>query len=1222
MFGKKPKPAADRLVLDEDLIPDRRLVDTTEDRFDHEALARAVAEIAIAGETPINIALFGAWGSGKSSVYSMIAVHLNKLTGRKTAVVRYDAWKYGGKALKRNFIESVQDELNLTKDTDGPDLHETTEVSELKLARWLRRNWCALTLGVVVAIVVAGISLGLLGGAAVILASTPFRDALRDSIGPAGTVLGLALIALLVGPKALEGAVKKTPSTPPSDDDQFATRFNQLVATVRKVKSADRLVVFIDELDRCSPDDVVSTLIDLKTFLDQPDCVFIVAVDRDVIERSLRAVPQAKPVRDDEPYYATPGAFLDKIFQHQIALPPLRPRALTRFAYSLVEDQGGLWAEIRNQDAAKFEAVIFTLVPAHVSSPRRVKVLLNNFAANARIAQARNLAWIERTLELAVLTVLDTEFPSVAADLVKVPRLLEFIRGDSDPTSSDVTEVVARYQLRPTDETPSPNDDNRDSSRSPAGELLNDGVSTTPARDTLNRQLLMYLEKIRAGGIPDPKPDLFYLQHAGRAESRFDPKLGDMIDFASDTAPDVLVAAFDGKPSKVLAAAVPLIVAVGDDNFGPGRFLALESACRLVEQMDIAEVQTISREISPTVLAAAKSDMFRLQAIPGAVVLSLLTSSKPQIADIIGLAAANDTDGTLVERIANALPHAPTEESVVDICTLLASGYRWRTKPVHSALRTLPLEIALKLWSTVGDSLCDTIIELETETETASEAAAKSAAATATPTAASTPPAPAPAEDGPGRQRICELLDIAASRGDGEKLTSAIFTTLQQSTAKPLKKLVTELAKSTLEGLSDPTVVTTHVLTGLINADSQDWLTWSSLLPPNAKPAKEEIAASATEYLAGHLLPGIPVELDQTVLSAIPEICERIAHLAPNADADSVKTALSLSFANLVWDLDRGEPAIAGLTDEIRTRQREIAHHAADTLRTIIGDSTVDETLAADIQTGFTTVHLIETVQSEILRLIDQLPASAAKLASKALDNYPAPEGEELQQCQLRLHARVRFNGPPLDRSQLPELDDQTISDDILDRWLELRPPVADAGALIELIAGRRQALKTYAESASVADRSSLWVAAEKNAVADGPLRDIGNTGVDAVVVEHMSSQLGELTRQQDRDRLVERLLTAQLANSAVLETARKAASQLAATLLNRKSAGDAKLAARVIIWSGGAARGHVQTLRQQFDEAITQRSNAFNKSTQSKLAELRLATPKRKGPLSWLFDN
>jgi hypothetical protein len=122
---------------------------------------------------------------------------------------------------------------------------------------------------------------------------------------------------------------------------------------------------------------VVTTLKDLKTFLDEAHCVFVVAADREVLERALRSVEQATPIRRDEPYYSTPGAFLDKIFQYQIALPPLRGGALTRYARSLVLDKKGLWADLRGDKAstALLDRVIYSLIPAHVRSPRRVKIL-------------------------------------------------------------------------------------------------------------------------------------------------------------------------------------------------------------------------------------------------------------------------------------------------------------------------------------------------------------------------------------------------------------------------------------------------------------------------------------------------------------------------------------------------------------------------------------------------------------------------------------------------------------------------------------------------------------------------------------------------------------------------------------------------------------------------------------------------------------------------------
>jgi hypothetical protein len=113
---------------------------------------------------------------------------------------------------------------------------------------------------------------------------------------------------------------------------------------------------------KLSLEDVVTTLIDLKTFLDHKNCVFIVAADREVLESALNQAPQAKPVRDNEPYYSTAGAFLDKIFQHQLTLPPMRPEALTNFAMSLVEKQAGLWSQLR-QTARLYEDVVYSLFP-------------------------------------------------------------------------------------------------------------------------------------------------------------------------------------------------------------------------------------------------------------------------------------------------------------------------------------------------------------------------------------------------------------------------------------------------------------------------------------------------------------------------------------------------------------------------------------------------------------------------------------------------------------------------------------------------------------------------------------------------------------------------------------------------------------------------------------------------------------------------------------------
>ena len=59
-------------LLKGDLIPDRALRMQDEDEFEHLAIAERVADLLAVAEPPLNVALFGSWGSGKSSFASLL----------------------------------------------------------------------------------------------------------------------------------------------------------------------------------------------------------------------------------------------------------------------------------------------------------------------------------------------------------------------------------------------------------------------------------------------------------------------------------------------------------------------------------------------------------------------------------------------------------------------------------------------------------------------------------------------------------------------------------------------------------------------------------------------------------------------------------------------------------------------------------------------------------------------------------------------------------------------------------------------------------------------------------------------------------------------------------------------------------------------------------------------------------------------------------------------
>ncbi|MEV4991569.1 KAP family P-loop NTPase fold protein [Pseudarthrobacter sp. LMD1-1-1.1] len=1201
------------------------------DLLDHTGLATAVADIALSAAAPVNIALFGSWGSGKSSIYSMLEQRIAALEHPwKTRVVRYDAWKYGGHSLKRNFISSIAEDLELSQDRFESNLHQNTERNDLSIGNWVKRNYPSLLTGVLVAVVVA--CLWLLGvvGLNWLLKTGDLLAAARASIASAGTVFGLALVALLVGPKVLEGAVVKVSSAPPSADDEFARRFRELIGEV-KSQGAERLVVFIDELDRCSPEDVVATLIDLKTFLDQEDCVFIVAADREVIERALQKVPQAKPVREEEPYYATPGAFLDKIFQHQISLPPLRPRALTKFARSLVQEQGGLWRELREQALEdSFETVVFALVPIHVRSPRRVKVLLNNFATNARIAEARGLPWLERAAEIAVMTVLQTEFPNVAKDMLRWPRLLDLLLGHEEPSTDELQDLMLRYGAPYSRDDPPTGVnaealENRsqrtsqavENSETPAGLLLAEGLNqelaASRARLTLNRQLAAYLAKVRAGGIPEPKPDLFYLQSAGHVDGLPDPRLGDVIDFAADSDPDEVVAAFNGQPSSVLAIAVMSLVAGAEDAVGRGRGFVIESACRLLEAMDEDDIRAVGPGIRPTIFAEVRSSTsWRPQATPGAFILAVMLGATDDARSLAELLKTNANSPSLLIRAGSVLPYA-SETQTAMIHSLFADVYNDMPEPLHSSLRELPLASALQLWNATGESLFSALENLENprlEEGSPGVPTAINGRGSAT--------QPKQPGTGDGRLRMQQLFEALLSRPDGETMLSLAYETAQRSKSRELLDETLELAESVLSRLSEPAVITHHVLLGILSAPNDNLDGWAGRLRPASTDSSKDPVAAAV--ISAKLLPAVSAARDAEILTRAGDL---IVLVAPRASKnEETLHAIHDLFEDLPWVLDRvAKDSDAAKNLELR---RTVAHRTVQELRKadLLDAADTDPMLAGDIFAGIESAVLDEDLQAQMIELIDLLEPEAAKLLDDLLDEYEEPEGERLAILRLRTRSRLRYHGEPFTGEELSGLDENAASSAIANDWLALEPRIEDVLALVPRLSMHWSALKPYAARITRAERSRLWIALEQTHALDNTLAAVGAIGVDDSAVEYMSEKIFQASRQEGRNRSVERLLLANIGASEgeSVSLAQRAANNLSKRLLETEIAGDSKLAAKVILWAGGAVRGYLSVLRELFDQALKQNDKVFTAKTRGDLADAGLLSHRTSSPLSWLL--
>jgi hypothetical protein len=126
-----------------------------------------------------------------------------------------------------------------------------------------------------------------------------------------------------------------------------------------------RLYVFVDDLDRCLPEDAVAAVEAIKLFLDLPGCVFILGMDGEVIQAGIRA-RYAPYVKDDEARFRA-ADYLDKIIQVPFRLPPLEPAQVAAFLGPiLAADASGLGEDVKD--------LIEIAVP---DNPRALKRVLN-----------------------------------------------------------------------------------------------------------------------------------------------------------------------------------------------------------------------------------------------------------------------------------------------------------------------------------------------------------------------------------------------------------------------------------------------------------------------------------------------------------------------------------------------------------------------------------------------------------------------------------------------------------------------------------------------------------------------------------------------------------------------------------------------------------------------------------------------------------------------------
>ncbi|HIH87392.1 MAG TPA: hypothetical protein HA304_05765 [Methanosarcinales archaeon] len=150
--------------------------------------------------------------------------------------------------------------------------------------------------------------------------------------------------------------------------EEFQYRFEDIIQTYF-VNRNKRVVIFIDDLDRCLPDKALEILEAIKTFLDVEGCIFVLGIDRRGISEILEK--KYKKLTADE--------YIEKIIQLSFQLPPIESKDIKDFINTL---------EDIDQDF--YKPYLDMIVEGTKHNPRKIKRVCNLIELQRRLDEAIN----------------------------------------------------------------------------------------------------------------------------------------------------------------------------------------------------------------------------------------------------------------------------------------------------------------------------------------------------------------------------------------------------------------------------------------------------------------------------------------------------------------------------------------------------------------------------------------------------------------------------------------------------------------------------------------------------------------------------------------------------------------------------------------------------------------------------------------------------------------
>lgn len=326
--------------------------------------------------TPLTAAIQGDWGTGKTSALNYIESKLEKEPN--AIILDFNTWQYSqfnlGDQLAFSLLQSVFEQLyEMEKDehsTIGKKLKGTLKV-----------------------------------------AGACFQPLLKVAVTTLG--VGDQVEALQDSAKKVREEVKRQQEGPVQDASFASQLFDlreQFGEYIKGLTEKDgqcdkRIYILIDDLDRLTPERAVEVMEALKIFLNVPNCVFVLAIDFNVVLRGVRAKYGDDFDKDKA------RAFFDKIIQIPFNLPV--------GAYDL---DSYVEPYLQESDTQYKNQYVGLLQESVGNNPRSIKRIFNTFSLMRAIQDVRagnSNASFDYPVDTFAMLCFQNGYPEVFEDMLE-----------------------------------------------------------------------------------------------------------------------------------------------------------------------------------------------------------------------------------------------------------------------------------------------------------------------------------------------------------------------------------------------------------------------------------------------------------------------------------------------------------------------------------------------------------------------------------------------------------------------------------------------------------------------------------------------------------------------------------------------------------------------------------------------------------------------------------